>query len=335
MSYKLRPAITSEAKPLIGLYAESGGGKTYGALLIAHGFCGGDMSQVAMIETEAGRGEAFADDPVVGGYQVVPIRGNFSPIEYGKAISAVESAGSRVCIIDSASHEWEGVGGVLSMAAENQAKGNKGVLVWQKPKIEHQREFMLRMMQSPIPLIIVCMRAKYPMEQVTEAYLRKWRDAGGTGKPPNIGDWARSKDLDPKQSDDILFEMFVHGWLDKEHIFHGTKYTTPVMREIFRDGELITADTGKRLAQWASGQPPKATQQQNMAAGAGNSTAQYITPDQALALEAKCTELDIPLKNFKAAAKVDRLSMILASDYERALKWITATHEKRRAEVTT
>lgn len=342
MIYKLRPAVTSEAKPLIGLYAESGGGKTYGALLIAHGFCGGDMSKVAMIETEAGRGEAFADDPVIGGYMVRPIRGNFSPVEYGKAIAEVEAAGANVCIIDSASHEWEGVGGVLSMAAKNQSDGKKGVLVWQQPKIDHQREFMLRMMQSPIPLIIVCMRAKYPMEQVTEAYLRKWRDAGGTGKPPNIGDWARSKDLDPKQSDDILFEMFVHGWLDKEHRFHGTKYTVSAMREILVDGEMITVETGKRLANWASKRPLKAGIEQKAATAttagseqqAAQSAAAYITADQALALEAKCTELDIPLKNLKAAANVERLSMILAVDYDRAMKWIHATHGKKKATET-
>jgi hypothetical protein len=48
----LRKAVGTEAKPLIGLYAESGRGKTYGALLIAKGFVD-DMSQVVMIETEA------------------------------------------------------------------------------------------------------------------------------------------------------------------------------------------------------------------------------------------------------------------------------------------
>jgi hypothetical protein len=51
------------------------------------------------------------------------------------------------------------------MAADNQEKGTKGVLVWQQPKIKHQRHFMLRLMQTPIPLVIVCMRAKYPMEK--------------------------------------------------------------------------------------------------------------------------------------------------------------------------
>jgi hypothetical protein len=37
MTYSFRPAKRSEAKPLIGLYAESGAGKTYSALLLARG----------------------------------------------------------------------------------------------------------------------------------------------------------------------------------------------------------------------------------------------------------------------------------------------------------
>ena len=244
MTYTLRKAVTSEVKPLVGLYSESGGGKTHSALLLACGFCAGDMSKVAMIETESGRGEAWADDPIVGGYSVLSLRSDFSPKEYGAAISAAEQAGVRALIVDSASHEWEGVNGVLAMAADNQAAGKKGPIVWQQPKMQHAREFMLRLTQTPIPLVIVCMRAKYVMEEKTV-----------NGRK----DWARSTDLSPKQSEDILFEMFVHGWLDKEaHNFHGTKYTRESMKQVFVSGEPITVETGKRLAQWASGAPKAA-----------------------------------------------------------------------------
>ena len=253
MSYSMRPAKRSSVKPIIGLYSESGGGKTKSALLLAKGFCG-DMSQVCMIETEAGRGEAWAEDKEVGGYQVIPISGNFAPANYGAAISAAEAGKAQALIIDSASHEWEGAGGVLSMAADNQAAGKKGPIVWQQPKMQHQREFMLRLMQTPIQLVIVCMRAKYPMYQITADHVAAWKEAGGQGKPPTLGDWARSTVLDPKQSEDILFEMFVHGWLDKEtHAFHGTKYTLPELAQIIKDGEPISIATGQRLAAWASG----------------------------------------------------------------------------------
>ncbi len=233
MTISFRKAVTAQVKPLIGLYAESGRGKTYSALLLAKGFAE-DMAQVGMIETESGRGEAFADDPVVGGYCVLSLREDFSPKAYGAAIRAAEQAGLTVLIVDSASHEWEGVGGVLAMAAANQAGGKKGPLVWQQPKIDHQREFMLRLMQTPIPLVIVCMRAKYVMEEVNESFLRKWQDSGATGRPPKIGDWIRSPDLSPKQSEDILYEMFLHGWIDPEHRLHVTKYTISGLRDIQR-----------------------------------------------------------------------------------------------------
>jgi hypothetical protein len=246
-----RPATRAEAKPLIGLYAESGNGKTWSALLLARGFVGPN-GKIGMIETEGGRGEANVGREPVGQYLVRPIRGSFSPEEYGKAITDAEAAGLDALIIDSASHEWEGAGGVLSMAADNQAKGVKGVLVWQQPKIQHQRNFMLRLMQTPIPLVIVCMRAKYPMEQVK-------------------GEWQRSKVLEPKQADDILFEMFVHGWIDAEHKLHVTKYTLPELANVIKDGEPISIDTGRRLAEWAKGGTVTPHQQKDTAADPGAS----------------------------------------------------------------
>jgi hypothetical protein len=237
MTFSFRPAKRSEAKPLIGLYAESGAGKTWSALLLARGFVG-PQGRIGMIETEGGRGEANVGRDPVGDYLVCPIRSNFSPQAYGEAITAAEAADLDALIVDSASHEWEGAGGVLAMAAENQADGKKGVLVWQQPKISHQRHFMLRLMQTPIPLVIVCMRAKYPMVE-KEKNGRK--------------DWVRSEALEPKQADDILFEMFVHGWIDQSHVFHGTKYTIPEVADVIRDGDMISIKTGQALAAWAKG----------------------------------------------------------------------------------
>jgi len=240
MTYTFRDATRSEAKPLIGLYSESGCGKTYSALVLARGFVGPDGT-IGMIETESGRGEAYADKaeyPEIGGYKVLSLRNDFSPMAYGNAMDAAEKAKIDALIIDSASHEWEGAGGVLSMAATLQDQGKKGPVVWQKPKMDHQRHFMLRFMQSPIPLVILCMRAKYPMREV-EKNGRK--------------EWVRSEILDPKQADDILFEMFVHGWIDGAHNFHRTKCTAKALEGVFADGKPLSLDTGRQLAQWASG----------------------------------------------------------------------------------
>jgi hypothetical protein len=96
-------------------------------------------------------------------------------------------------------------------------------------------------MQTPIPLVIVCMRAKYPMEQA---------------KVDGQMKWVRSTRLDPKQADDILFEMFVHGWIDAGHNFRPTKYTLPELADVIEDGKPISIDSGRRLAEWARGGTP-------------------------------------------------------------------------------
>lgn len=235
--FSVRPARRSEAKPLIVLYAQSGTGKTYSSLVLARGFVG-EQGRIVMIETEAGRGEAYAD-LIPGGYDVIPIRGDFSPKNYGTAIESAEAAKADALIIDSGSHEWSGAGGVLSLAALNQEAGKRGPIVWQKPKLDHQRQFVLRLLQTPIPLVILCLRAKFPMVEKK--------------KPNGEKEWVRSENLEPDQSDDILFEAFVHGWIDHQHKFHATKYTRPDLASVIVDGERISLTTGKALAAWAKG----------------------------------------------------------------------------------
>ena len=324
MTLQFRKAIASEAKPLIGLYAESGCGKTKSALLLAKGFVGGDMSQVGMIETEAGRGEAYANEGDVGGYQVLPIRENFAPGNYGAAIAAAEKAGLRAVIIDSASHEWEGVGGVLAMAAKNQEDGKRGPLVWQMPKLLHQREFMLRLQQTSVPLVVVCMRAKYPMFEAKPSDIEAWEKAGRPGgKSPKVGEWARSWKLEPKQADDILFEMFVHGWIDAEHRFHGTKYTLEALRQVFVDGEPISSATGHRLAEWAAGRSRSATE--------GSSAEDYISPEQVANLETLCQDAGIAIQKLKDAAKVTALARIASSRYQGCVDWIKKHQQQQHA----
>jgi hypothetical protein len=48
-----------------------------------------------MIETESGRGEAYARDPVVGGYKVLPLREDFSPSRTAARSPAEKAEGCR------------------------------------------------------------------------------------------------------------------------------------------------------------------------------------------------------------------------------------------------
>ena len=325
---KFRPALDTEAKPIIGLYSESGCGKTMSALLLACGFVDGAMDKVLMIETESGRGEAFARDEIVGGYQVAPLRDSFSPAHFGEAIRAAAKANFRALIIDTASHEWEGTGGVLDMASKNQDAGMKGVLAWQKPKMSHQKDFVLPLMQTPIPLVIVCMRARYPMVE------EEVRDRQGQPKKQ----WTRSNVLVPKQSEEILFEMFTHGWIDAEHNFHVTKHTLQSFSEVFIDGKPIDVETGRRIAAWSKGAaepgaaaPPAPSSGDNFPSSdseSGDAAADLITVDQAIEIVDRLGDASITEAAFCKASKVQRVSSLKAKDYERALNWIDRAKEK-------
>lgn len=321
-NFSFRPAARSNAKPLIGLYSESGCGKTKSALLLACGFVGGDMSKVGMIETESGRGEAYASDPTIGGYNVLSLRDDFSPANYGQAIKAAESAGLQALIIDSASHEWEGSHGVLSMAADNEAKGWKGQIVWTAPKMAHSREFMLRLMQTPIPLVIVCMRAKYPLVEFKDEKGKK--------------NMKRAEVPSPKQSEDILYEMFVHGWIDQQHCFRGTKYTLDELRQCIEDGKPITQQSGRLLHEWASGKgtvtqkfdpdsdmtqaiPQSVIDEVRQAASNG-----FISAEQIREIESLLEMKGLNKQRFLIVAKVASVDQIKAERFAGAIKWIDA-----------
>jgi hypothetical protein len=196
--------------------------------------------------------------------------------------------------------------------------------------MDHAREFMLRLTQTPIPLVIVCMRAKYTMEE-------KIKD----GKK----EWVRSTDLSPKQSEDILYEMFVHGWIDKEHKFHGTKYTLNILRNALIDGEPITVESGRRLAAWASGAQPSTSAAPQAAAPAhlpplsaqdaespepAAADTPTISPDQVIALETALQDAGISIEKFKEKAGITRLIHLPAYDYDAAMASIARTSQKRR-----
>lgn len=103
---------TKKAKKLrLGIEAPSGFGKTKGALLLAFGITG-NWEDICLIDSENDSGSLYAD---LGPYSVVNISNPFSPENYINAITAVEKAGFKVCIIDSITPEWEGIGGCLDI----------------------------------------------------------------------------------------------------------------------------------------------------------------------------------------------------------------------------
>ena len=158
MSFEIKKATRQGIIPLVGLYSESGCGKTMSALLLARGLAGAS-GKIVMIDTESRRGSLYAD-VIPGGYEVLDLDQPFTPSRYIEAVEAAEKAGAQIIVVDSMSHEWEGIGGVCDSAGDNETRSGKaGLHNWKTPKLEHAK-MVQRLLRSPVPMVC-CIRAKY------------------------------------------------------------------------------------------------------------------------------------------------------------------------------
>ena len=142
---ELRNAERKQAKIKMGLQAPSGAGKTYSALLLAYGLIN-DWSRIAVIDTENHSADLYAH---LGNYQVLAFEQPFSPERYIQAIEVCEKAGMEVIILDSISHEWEGVGGILDIHG---AMMGNSFTNWAKVTPRHNA-FVQKLLQSSSHII--------------------------------------------------------------------------------------------------------------------------------------------------------------------------------------
>jgi hypothetical protein len=140
---------------IICLYGKSGGGKTYSALKLAKGLIT-EKDRICLIDTENGRASHYADE---FDFDVIDLDPPFTPARYIQAIKTAQDEGYKTIVIDSISHEWEGIGGCLEMA-----EGKSGLQAWAKPKEQHRK--MMNMLLQAKSHIIFCARAKDNLEQV-------------------------------------------------------------------------------------------------------------------------------------------------------------------------
>ena len=141
------------ARLLVFLAGVSGGGKTYTALQLAYGLAKKQGKKVGFLDTESGRGRLYADE-MPEPYLYAELPPPFSPARYIAAIDEFAKAGVEVLVIDSGSHEFEGLGGIQDIAEA----GNPRLPNWNKAKAEHKR-FMSALLASPMH-IILCLRAR-------------------------------------------------------------------------------------------------------------------------------------------------------------------------------
>ena len=251
MNYTFRKAVRENVSLLIGLAGASGSGKTYTAMCLASGISG--KKRFVVVDTENGRASHYADQ---FDFDVLELREPFTPHSYAEAIKAADDAGYPVIVVDSASHEYAGSGGVLDMQEEEFTKmGGRDIakmLSWVKPKMEHKK-MMQRLLQTKAHLIL-CFRAEAKIEVVKED--------GKTKIVPKkslvgLDGWI------PVTEKTVPFELTVSLLLmpDKPGIPHPIKLQEQ-HKALFPLDKPITEESGKLIAQWAQGalkaEPPSA-----------------------------------------------------------------------------
>ena len=245
--FQFRPATRENVGLLIGLSGPSGGGKTFSAMRLAAGIVG-PGKRFAVIDTEARRALHYADRFAFDHGELKP---PFRPQAYIDAILAADKAGYGTIVVDSASHEWQGEGGVLDwqeaeldrMAGDDWKKREAcKMAAWIKPKMAH-KQMVQRLLQVRAHLI-VCLRAEEKVEMVK----------GDDGKTKIV-----PKGFQPICAKDFMFEMTCSFLLTPEAPGIGKPIKLQEQhRALFPSGQPISEETGRALAAWAKGSQPKA-----------------------------------------------------------------------------
>ena len=231
-----RRAVRENTNVLVGLAGASGSGKTYSAMQLATGICGGEP--FAVLDTEARRALHYADQ---FDFEHASLGPPFTPERYLDNVLALARRGFRAVVIDSGSHEWEGEGGVLEWADAEAAAGRKAPTCWIKPKAAHKK-FVNGLLQCGTNLII-CLRAQEKIEI---------DDSKAKIVITNAG-WS------PICEKRFMFEMTVSFTLNPLHpgvVDLGLPNKLQDQhRMMFPPGRHIAAEAGVSLGVWARGEP--------------------------------------------------------------------------------
>ncbi|MDK3016511.1 AAA family ATPase [Pseudodonghicola flavimaris] len=246
----------------IGLSGGSGTGKTYSALLMARGIAetvtGRPGAPIGYVDTENRRAlhykQAFPE-MMHFDFQAVDDSGKvvgFGPERWIEVIDAAEAAGLPVVILDSFSHAWEGVGGVLDLHAttldrltrgDDSKKDARSQLAWAEVKPRYRR-LIDRIVRAKTN-IIICTRAKPVMQD-----FKTGKNARKTKTRRADVPW------DPAADGDLMFEMTTMVILDPAAPgcpVHQIKVADQ-FKGLLDPRRPMGAETGRAMAEWAKGQ---------------------------------------------------------------------------------
>jgi hypothetical protein len=242
--FQIREARRSGARLVIGLAGQSGTGKTFTGLQLAWGLANFDSKKVGFIDTENKRGSLYSDalkdaNGQIHRFLIGDLYAPFSPDRYIQAIKAFEAAGVEVLVIDSVTHEWEGIGGCQEIAA---VTGSVRMPNWAKAKEEHKR-FMNTLLQCDMH-IIVCVRAREKVE------ITKQKNPQ-TGKVETL---VTPIGIQPICEGNFMFEMTASCMMHDEGTRQDVLKCPAELRPLLgRAQGYITPNDGKALRDWVDG----------------------------------------------------------------------------------
>ena len=248
----------AETPLLIGLMGPPGGGKTYSALELATGIVSVRGGDIRLVDTER-RAHKYRG---AFDYKIASFDPPFKPSDYLEAITQQITAGAGCVIVDSASDEHEGPGGVLDwkeaevdrMAGDgaNWARREACAMAgWIQPKRDRLK-FINGIQRIGVPLIL-CFRAREKTRPV--------KDEKGKTVPTNIG-WqpiapseiVHAMDLTcllPPRADGV--PTWRSDKIGEDFIIKLPQYLRPFIQE----GEPLSRAMGAAFARWARGEPAK------------------------------------------------------------------------------
>ncbi|MDR2206421.1 MAG: ATP-binding protein [Flavobacteriaceae bacterium] len=220
---KLRQSERRKAFIKMALQGSAGSGKTYSSLLLAKGLANGNLSKVAIIDTENGSADLYAH---FGNYNVLTFSPPFTPESYIKAVEICENAGMQVIIIDSISHEWDELLDFHSKLAGNSFAN------WAKVT-PRQKAFVDKILQSKTH-IIATMRTK-------QDYVLNQKD--GKFIPEKVG-------LKAVQKESLDYEFTLVFDVDIKHFATSSKDRTGLFMD--KPEFQISEKTGQQILDWCN-----------------------------------------------------------------------------------
>lgn len=208
MTITFTPATRSAVKARIALAGPSGSGKTYTALTLATRLA----ERVAFIDTERGSASKYAGEQGWAFDTLAPTA--FSPKSLIEALGVAAGAGYGCLVVDSLSHYWSGVEGMLEQVdkAAKRSGGGNSFAGWKEARPDERR--MIDALVSYPGHVIVTLRVK--TEYVVET------DDRGKKVPRKVG-------LKPEQRDGIEYEFDVIGDLDLDNTLVVSKSRIPML----------------------------------------------------------------------------------------------------------